>query len=139
MIGYMDAVIQRQDRANLMSKMETFTVESASRRSVRELVDSFQKQQNDNNLKTTSIEVKIAALTKKYEDTSLLLAKHAKKLDEIKMLELAVKQVQGNMDAQALQTSANIIRLEEKMEVDREYFDKKIRNLTAQDMQIALC
>lgn len=139
MIGYMDAVIQRQDRANLMSKMETFTVESASRRSVRELVDSFQKQQNDNNLKTTSIEVKIAALTKKYEDTSLLLSKHAKKLDEIKMLELAVKQVQGNMDAQALQTSANIIRLEEKMEVDREYFDKKIRNLTAQDMQIALC
>lgn len=93
MIGYMDAVIQRQDRANMMSKMETFQVESASRRSIRELVDSFQKQQNENNKKTANLEEKISGLQKKFEDVNLLLSKQQKQLLEVKQLEAAVKQV----------------------------------------------
>ena len=75
----------------MMSKMETFQVESASRRTLRELVDSFQKQQNDNNKKTAVIEEKISGFQKKFEDVNLLLSKQQKQLLEVKQLEAAVK------------------------------------------------
>lgn len=83
----------------MMSKIETFQVESASRRSVRELVDSFQKQQNENNKKTANLEEKISGLQKKFEDVNLLLSKQQKQLLEVKQLDSAVKQVQINMDS----------------------------------------
>jgi hypothetical protein len=36
-----DAVIQRQDRGNIMAKFETFTIETAARRSIKELTANF--------------------------------------------------------------------------------------------------
>ena len=41
MIGYVDAVLQRQDRAHMMSKVENFHVEAAARRAVKEIVNTF--------------------------------------------------------------------------------------------------
>jgi hypothetical protein len=42
MVGYIDAVMERQDRVNILSKMETFTVEQAARRAVKELIKGFE-------------------------------------------------------------------------------------------------
>ena len=41
MIGYMDAIIQRQDQGHLYQKMETFQVENAARRSLKDLMSHF--------------------------------------------------------------------------------------------------
>ncbi len=44
MNGYMEAVLQRQDKANCLRKFETFEIENASRRSLKELMDHFEDQ-----------------------------------------------------------------------------------------------
>lgn len=44
LVGYVDALVQRQDRTNMFSKLETFQVEAAARRSVRELISGFEQQ-----------------------------------------------------------------------------------------------
>lgn len=41
MLGYVDAIVQRQDRADCMKKMETFDVENASRRVLSSLMEHF--------------------------------------------------------------------------------------------------
>ena len=42
-MGYIDAILQRQDRKSLVNKMETFQVENAARRGLRELIEHFEK------------------------------------------------------------------------------------------------
>jgi len=41
MIGYVDTIIERQDKANVLRKTETMEVEAASRRALRDLVKFY--------------------------------------------------------------------------------------------------
>lgn len=43
MIGYIDAILERQDRADILKKMETFQIEGVSRKVYRELTENFKK------------------------------------------------------------------------------------------------
>lgn len=49
MIGYMDAIIQRQDVNNLPKKMESFQIENAARRSLRDLMEHFELARKESN------------------------------------------------------------------------------------------
>lgn len=57
-----------------MSKMETFSIEAASRRSVKELVDALQKQWNDTTTRTANLEAKMKATEIKLESNSMHVA-----------------------------------------------------------------
>ena len=43
MIGYVDAILERQDRADALKKMETFQLEGVSRKIFRELTEHYKK------------------------------------------------------------------------------------------------
>ena len=57
LVGYVDAIIQRQDRANLMSKMETLTVENAARRSLQDIARNYQDQLTECKQRLEKVEV----------------------------------------------------------------------------------
>ena len=46
MIGYTDAIIERQDRYDILKRVESFDVETKTRRVMGELVEHFQGQIN---------------------------------------------------------------------------------------------
>jgi hypothetical protein len=46
MLGYVDAIIKRQDKYDVLKKVETFQVETASRHSLKELVTHYQLMYN---------------------------------------------------------------------------------------------
>ena len=48
MVGYADAIIQRQDRYDILKKVESFQVESASRNALGELMDHFKQVDSAN-------------------------------------------------------------------------------------------
>lgn len=43
MLGYVDAILERQDKADVLKKMETFQLESVSRKVFRELTEHYKK------------------------------------------------------------------------------------------------
>ena len=43
MIGYIDAILERQDRADVLKKMESFQMEGVSRKVFRELTEHYKK------------------------------------------------------------------------------------------------
>jgi len=45
MIGYVDAILQRQDKGDMLLKMESFQIEQASRRSLSEIMEHFKTVQ----------------------------------------------------------------------------------------------
>ena len=53
MLGYIDAIVQRQDKAHYLKKMETFHIENASRRSLKELMAHFETMQSRTEEKLT--------------------------------------------------------------------------------------
>jgi hypothetical protein len=44
MIGYTDAIIERQDRYDILKTMESFDIETKTRKVMKELVDHYEKQ-----------------------------------------------------------------------------------------------
>jgi hypothetical protein len=59
MVGYTNAIIERQDRYDILKKMESFNVESSARKVMTELVSYFTESQKTviqkvENLKTLS-------------------------------------------------------------------------------------
>ena len=48
MIGYVDSIVHRQDRYDILKKIETFQIEGASRNALRELVDHYTKMDGQN-------------------------------------------------------------------------------------------
>jgi hypothetical protein len=55
MIGYIEAILQRQDKGDMLLKMETFQIEQASRRSLSEIMDHFKTVQAEHVLKTNNL------------------------------------------------------------------------------------
>lgn len=41
MVGYADALIERQDRYDILKKIESFQIETASRRALKDLVGHY--------------------------------------------------------------------------------------------------
>ena len=48
MIGYVNAIIERMDKSDVLKKFESFQVETASRKTFRQLTDHYGKLDSEN-------------------------------------------------------------------------------------------
>jgi hypothetical protein len=55
MVGYIDSIIKRQDKVNEFNSLETFQVETASRRALKELITYFERNLSDEKKYTESL------------------------------------------------------------------------------------
>lgn len=67
MIGYVDAILERQDRADVLKKMETFQMEGVSRKIFRELTEHYKKLDQATQEKISK-QAALADMTKKRVD-----------------------------------------------------------------------
>ena len=74
MIGYVNAIIERMDRADALKKFETFQIETASRKTFRELTSHYAKLDTDNKNRAEKIST-TADLAKKRTETQEQLIK----------------------------------------------------------------
>ena len=44
MVGFVDSIIERQDRYDILKRMESFQIEQGSRRALKELVNYYTKE-----------------------------------------------------------------------------------------------
>jgi len=51
MVGYADAIIERQDRYDVLKKIESFQIETASRRALKDLVSHYTQLDAENKKK----------------------------------------------------------------------------------------
>ena len=91
MIGYVDAFLQRQDRANVMSKIENFTVEAAARRALSEIMNSFNKQQAELNKKLQNLEYIVKACDESVKKSNDKMKQHQRMFEELKLFEKETK------------------------------------------------
>lgn len=52
MLGYVDAILERQDQADAVKRMENFHIENVSRKVYRELTEHYKKLDSGHNAKT---------------------------------------------------------------------------------------
>lgn len=55
MVGYVNAIIERMDRADVLKKVETFQIETASRKTFRQLTEHYAKLDSENKERATKI------------------------------------------------------------------------------------
>ena len=68
LFGYVNAIIERMDRADVLKKVETFQIETASRKTFRQLTEHYAKLDNDNKGKAEKI-MTIAETAKRRTET----------------------------------------------------------------------
>ena len=54
-MGYVNAIIERMDRADYLKKFESFQIETASRKTFRSLTDHYKKLDDENKQKAEKI------------------------------------------------------------------------------------
>ena len=68
LFGYVNAIIERMDRADILKKVESFQIETASRKTFRQLTEHYAKLDTDNKDKANKISA-VADMAKKRTDT----------------------------------------------------------------------
>ena len=68
LIGYVNAIMERMDRADVLKKMESFQIETASRKTFRQLTEHYSKLDSENKDKAKKIEG-VADMAKKRTET----------------------------------------------------------------------
>ena len=74
LIGYVNAIIERMDRADALKKFETFQIETASRKTFRQLTEHYAKLDTENKARADKIST-TADLAKKRTETQEQLIK----------------------------------------------------------------
>lgn len=74
MMGYANAIIERMDRGDILKKVESFQIETASRKTFRQLTEHYAKLDNENKEKQTKVSA-VADLAKKRTDQQEQLIK----------------------------------------------------------------
>ena len=64
LIGYANAIIERMDRADILKKVESFQIETASRKTFRQLTEHYSKQDAEGKERAQKIS-NVADLAKK--------------------------------------------------------------------------
>lgn len=67
MIGYMNAVLERQDKFDAVKKMETFGVETAARKALSQLTEHFLKLDKETKTKLEENNTEIRKVRKKLD------------------------------------------------------------------------
>jgi len=68
LFGYVNAIIERMDRADVLKRVESFQIETASRKTFRQLTEHYSKLDNENKAKAEKINT-TAELAKKRTET----------------------------------------------------------------------
>lgn len=55
LMGYVNAIIERMDKSHALKKFESFQIETASRKTFRQLTEHYAKLDEDNKKKTEKI------------------------------------------------------------------------------------
>lgn len=84
LFGYVNAIIERMDRADILKKVESFQIETASRKTFRQLTEHYAKLDTDNKERATKIGNVADAAKKRIETQEQMI----KKL-QISVLEIA--------------------------------------------------
>ena len=92
-MGYVDAIVQRQDRANLMSKMETLTVENAARRSLQDIARNYQDQLTECKQRLEKVEVFQSRQNGQFDGIVITQARHGKSIEALENLERLVREL----------------------------------------------
>lgn len=66
-MGYVNALLERMDRADILKKVESFQIETASRKTFRQLTEHYAKLDSENKEKSAKIK-EMADLTKKRQE-----------------------------------------------------------------------
>ncbi len=75
MLGYVNELLQRQDRVNMFSKLETFNVETAARKTLKQLISGFEDQYKETVERTIKVEDLLNRQLKKYDQNMILFEK----------------------------------------------------------------
>ena len=67
LFGYVNAIIERMDKGDILKKFESFQIETASRKTFRQLTEHYAKLDTDNKEKATKIAA-VADYAKKRTD-----------------------------------------------------------------------
>ena len=66
-MGYVNAIIERMDRADVLKKVESFQIETASRKTFRTLTEHYKKLDDENKSKAEKISTVADAAKKRTE------------------------------------------------------------------------
>lgn len=103
LLGYVDAIIQRQDRANLMSKMETLNVENAARRSLQDIARNYQDQLTECKQRLEKVEVFQSKQNGQFDGILITQGRHGRQIELLENLEHKVKELNAAlMDTEEL-------------------------------------
>ena len=75
MLGYVDAIVQRQDKGNMLKKMESFQIEAAARGAFSDLVGHFNKLEREKSDRLERVEAIVKKMSKEQTDTSTQIKK----------------------------------------------------------------
>ena len=67
-MGYVNAMIERMDRADILKKVESFQIETASRKTFRQLTEHYSKLDSENKQRAEKIS-NVADMAKKRTET----------------------------------------------------------------------
>ena len=98
MVGYADAIIQRQDRYDILKKVESFQVESASRNALGELMDHFKQVDSANKSLIHNAKEQAQKIESKQNVDHLLIGKLQKAVAEIGPLNKRMLKAQQEAD-----------------------------------------
>ena len=98
MVGYADAIIQRQDRYDILKKVESFQVESASRNALGELMDHFKQVDSANKSLIHNAKEQAQKTESKQNVDHLLIGKLQKAVAEIGPLNKRMLKAQQEAD-----------------------------------------
>ena len=84
LFGYVNAIIERMDRSDALKKFESFQIETASRKTFRQLTEHYGKLDTENKEKSVKISA-VADMAKKRTETQEQMIKKL----QISVLEIA--------------------------------------------------
>ena len=98
MIGYVNAIIERMDKGDAIKKIETFQIETASRKTFRQLTEHYGKLDHESRERVNKIAVTIDSTKKKTES-----------------MEQQIKKLQGNV-LEIININKKIATLDQKFD-----------------------
>ena len=98
MIGYVNAVIERMDRGDILKKVETFQIETASRKAARELTMHYGKLDTESRERQNKISAVADMAKKRTEQQEQLIKKLQQQVLEITNLNKRLQVLVSKID-----------------------------------------
>ena len=126
MMGYVNAIIERMDKAHALKKFESFQIETASRKAFQSLTQHFQTQDKKHAEATAKVQM-IADQAKKRTDTQeTLIKKLQATVQEIGVLNKKIQQLEQRSESANNNVTKRFEQVNEKIVSQKVYLETKI-------------